>query len=60
MLIILITLGLTLSTFRSLVKLLALIVSGIYILASMCYQLEITKQKMIEKNIFIRNCSQVK
>ncbi|CAF1290006.1 unnamed protein product [Adineta steineri] len=59
LLIIFVTIGLTLSSLRSLINLLTLISTGIYILASMCYQLEIAKQQIIEKNIFVRNCSQI-
>ncbi|CAF3346333.1 unnamed protein product [Rotaria sp. Silwood1] len=58
-LIILTILGLILLRLRSLISLLTLIMTGLYILASMCYQLEIAKQQIIEKNIFVRNCSQV-
>ncbi|CAF2784263.1 unnamed protein product [Rotaria sp. Silwood2] len=58
-LIILTILGLTLFRLRTIIRLLALIISGIYILTSMCYQLEIVKQEIIEKNIFVKNCSQV-
>ncbi|CAF4431947.1 unnamed protein product, partial [Rotaria sp. Silwood2] len=57
-LIILTILGLTLFRLRTIIRLLALIISGIYILTSMCYQLEIVKQEIIEKNIFVKNCSQ--
>ncbi|CAF4400444.1 unnamed protein product, partial [Adineta steineri] len=59
LLIIFVTIGLTLSSLRSLINLLTLVSTGIYILASMCYQLEIAKQQIIEKNIFVRNCSQI-
>ncbi|CAF5085061.1 unnamed protein product, partial [Rotaria magnacalcarata] len=59
-LIILTTIGLTLLRLRSLINLLTLIITGIYILASMCYQLEIAKKQIIEKNIFVKNCSKVK
>lgn len=58
-LIILATIGLTFSRLRSLINLLTLIATGGYILAVMCYQLGIAKQQIIEKNIFLRNCSQV-
>ncbi|CAF4436366.1 unnamed protein product, partial [Rotaria sp. Silwood2] len=68
-LIILTILGLTLFRLRTIIRLLALIISGIYILTSMCYHisprsgfegyvLEIVKQEIIEKNIFVKNCSQ--
>ena len=58
-LIVLATIGLTLFRLRSLINLLTLIATGIYILAAMCYQLEIAKELIIEKNIFVKNCSQV-
>ncbi|CAF1213486.1 unnamed protein product [Rotaria magnacalcarata] len=58
-LIILTTIGLTLLRLRSLINLLTLIITGIYILASMCYQLEIAKKQIIEKNIFVKNCSKI-
>ncbi|CAF1201689.1 unnamed protein product [Rotaria sp. Silwood1] len=58
-LIILITIGLTLFHLRKLINLLTLIATGLYILASMCYQLEIAKQHIIEKNFFLKNCSQI-
>jgi hypothetical protein len=58
-LIILTTIGLTLFRLRSLINLLTLITTGIYILAEMCYQLEIAKELISEKNIFVKNCSQV-
>jgi len=58
-LIILTTIGLTLLRLRPIINLLTLIATGLYILASMCYQLEIAKQYIIEQNIFVRNCSQV-
>ncbi|CAF4296585.1 unnamed protein product [Rotaria socialis] len=58
-LIILTTIGLTLLRLRSLINLLTLIITGIYILASMCYQLEIAKKQIIEKNIFVKSCSKI-
>ncbi|CAM4812248.1 unnamed protein product [Rotaria magnacalcarata] len=58
-LIILATIGLITSRFRKLINLLTLTATGIYILASMCYQLEIAKQHIVEKNFFVRNCSQI-
>ena len=59
-LIILTTIGLTLFRLRPLINLLTLIITGLYILASMCYQLEIAKELIVERNVFVRNCSQVK
>jgi hypothetical protein len=58
-LIILATLSLTFLCLRPLINLLTLIATGLYILASMCYQLEIVKQLIIEQNVFVNNCSQV-
>lgn len=57
---ILATIGLTLFRLRPLINLLTLIATGLYILASMTYQLAIAKQQIIEKNVFSRNCSQVR
>jgi len=39
---------------------LTLIATGLYILAAMCYQLEIAKELINDKNVFVKNCSQVK
>ncbi len=60
MLIVLATIGLTFFRLRKLINLLTIIASGVYILASMCYQLGIAKEQIIEKNFFVRNCSEVK
>jgi len=59
-LIVLATIGLTLFRLRPLINLLTLIATGIYILASMCYQLQIAEKIIIENNVFVKNCSQVK
>ncbi len=59
-LIILATVGLTFFRLRKLINLLTIIATGLYILASMCYQLGIAKQHIIEKNFFVHNCSEVK
>lgn len=53
------TIGLTLFRLRYIINLLTLIASGLYILASMCYQLEIAKELIIERNVFVKNCSLV-
>ncbi|CAF1290556.1 unnamed protein product, partial [Rotaria sordida] len=58
-LMILVTIGLTLFHLRKLINLLTLSATGFYILLSMCYQLEIAKQHIIEKNFFIKNCSHI-
>ncbi|CAF3646268.1 unnamed protein product [Rotaria sordida] len=58
-LIILTIIGLILLRLRLLISLLTLIITGLYILASMCYQLEIVKQLIAEKDIFVKNCSQI-
>ncbi|CAF4228229.1 unnamed protein product, partial [Rotaria sp. Silwood2] len=58
-LIILVTIGLTLFHLRKLINSLTLIATGLYILASMCYQLEIAKQHIVEKNFFVKNCSEI-
>ena len=58
-LIILAAIGLVLLRLRSLINLLTLIAAGLYILASMCYQLEIAKQLIVQRHIFVKNCSQV-
>ncbi|CAF1085642.1 unnamed protein product [Adineta ricciae] len=58
-LIILAAIGLVLLRLRSLINLLTLIATGLYILASMCYQLEIAKQLIVQRHIFVKNCSQI-
>ncbi|CAF0821922.1 unnamed protein product [Adineta steineri] len=58
-LIILATVGLVLLRLRKLINLLTLIATGLYILSSMCYQLAIAKQHIVEQNFFVRNCSQI-
>ena len=58
-LIILATIGLTFFRLRKLINLLTIIASGLYILAAMCFQLGIAKEQ-IEKDVFLRNCSEVK
>ncbi len=58
-LIILATIGLTFFRLRKLINLLTLVATGLYILATMCYQLKIVQQQIIKQNFFIHNCSQV-
>ncbi|CAF1388784.1 unnamed protein product [Rotaria sordida] len=58
-LIILVTIGLTFFHLRKLINLLTLSATGLYILLSMCYQFEIVKQHIIEKNFFIKNSSHI-
>ncbi|CAF4212188.1 unnamed protein product, partial [Rotaria sp. Silwood2] len=58
-LIILVTIGLTFFHLRKLTNLLTLNATGLYILLSMCYQFEIGKQHIIEKNFFIKNSSHI-
>ncbi|CAF0897645.1 unnamed protein product [Adineta ricciae] len=58
-LVVLATIGLTSFRLRKMINLLTLIATGLYILALMCYQLAIAKQQIVEKNFFVRNCSQI-
>lgn len=58
-LIVLTTVGLTTNRLRKLINLLTTISTGIFLLASMCYQLPIAKTNDVTDNIFIANCSQV-
>ncbi|CAF5072287.1 unnamed protein product, partial [Rotaria sp. Silwood1] len=55
-LMILTTIGLSLLHRRSLINIITLIITSLYILTSMCYQLEIVNQLIIEKNVY-QNCS---
>ncbi|CAF1149255.1 unnamed protein product, partial [Didymodactylos carnosus] len=56
-LIILATIGLALFRLRPLINLLTLIATGLYIVVSMGYQLEVVKQEFIQKDVFIHNCT---
>ena len=56
---ILATIGLVVPRIRSLINLSTLIVTGLYILSVMCYQLKIAEQLIIDQNVFVKNCSQV-
>lgn len=51
--------GLALLRLRWVVNLITSIVTGLYILASMSYQLDIARDQIIQKNVFVRNCSEV-
>ncbi|CAF4903524.1 unnamed protein product, partial [Rotaria sp. Silwood1] len=57
-LMILTTIGLSLLHRRSLINIITLIITSLYILTSMCYQLEIVNQLIIEKNVY-QNCSRI-
>lgn len=56
---VLVTISLIFHRFQRIINLLTLIITGIYMLATMCYQLPIAKIQTNETDVFIRNCSQV-